>query len=77
MIYDYVSDLMRINGVNYSLKDYRKWMKRNHPDIIVNHMVRYVRKNDKMTPTYDWQHIYFIAEEYGLLKKYINERTIS
>jgi hypothetical protein len=75
MTYDYSKDTMRINGVDYPLKDYRNWMRAMHPDIIINHMVRYVIKSGKPKPTYDWQHIYFLAEEYGLLKKYINERT--
>ena len=73
-MYDYVLDRMKIDGIEYSLSEFRVWLFKNHADICNNYMVRTIIKGNRRVMTYDWQHIYFIANEYSLTKQFINEK---
>jgi hypothetical protein len=72
-MYDYVKDTMVVSGTSYDLKPYRKWLARNHESLVQKHFIKAIAVGFKTKFTYDWQHIYFVAEEYNFLKDYLNE----
>lgn len=70
--YDYSADLMTIDGVDYPLKPYRKWLTINHEELVKNHFIRSIQTLNGPKHTFDWAHIYFVASEYGFVSSYIN-----
>jgi len=71
MRYDFVKDTMTIDGIEYQLKPYRKWLTDNHERLVSGHFVKALTIGDKTKFYYDWQTIYFLAEEYQFLNDYI------
>lgn len=72
MKYDYSKDILIMDGVEYQLKPFRKWLMRNHESLVVGHFVKAIRSGDQTKFYYDWQTIYFLASEYGFLQSYID-----
>ena len=64
---------MTIDGEDYLLSPFRKWLLANHEQLCNGHFIKSIRVGDKIKFTYDWQHIYFVAEQYEFTKNYINE----
>ena len=71
--YDYINDLMTLEGVSYPLSPFRKWLLFNHEQLCTAHFIRSIKVGKKTKFTYDWQHIFFIANEYNFTKQYIHE----
>lgn len=71
MRYDFVKDTMNVDGIEYQLKPYRKWLTDNHERLVSGHFVKALIMGDKTKFYYDWQTIYFLAEEYQFLNDYI------
>lgn len=71
MRYDFSKDTMVIDGKSYQLKPYRKWLKDNHERLVSGHFVKALTIGDKTKFYYDWQTIYFLAEEYQFLNDYL------
>lgn len=71
MRYDFTKDLMVIDGTTYPLKPYRKWLRENHDRLVSGHFIKALTLGDKTKFYYDWQTIYFLAEEYLFLNDYI------
>ncbi len=71
--YDYLRDIMLIDGEEYPLKHYRIWLINNHESLCNGHFVKAIKMLEKTKFYYDWQAIYFIAFEYQFLNKYLYE----
>lgn len=71
--YNFSEDLMTISGEDYALSPFRKWLLANHEQLCNGHFIKSIRVGDRMKFTYDWQHIYFVAEQYEFTKIYIND----
>lgn len=71
--YNYSLDIMTINGDEYPLIPYRKWLIKNHETLCNGHFVKAIKMLGKTKFYYDWQAIYFIAFEYQFLNKYLHE----
>jgi hypothetical protein len=71
--YDYTIDIVTVDGVDYQLEDYRKWLLINNEQLCNGHFIKAVNVKGKTTFTYDWQSIYLKAEEYQFLNDYIHE----
>lgn len=71
--YDYSDDKMVVDGVDYPLHPYRKWLVQNHEQLCSGHFIKAIKVGDKTRFTYDWQTIFLKAEEYLFLKNYVNE----
>ena len=69
--YDYSNDIMNIDGSDYQLKPYRKWLISNHEEMVQRHFVKAISTPRGTKYTFDWSHIYFLASEYGLLSNYL------
>lgn len=66
---------MNVEGADYQLSAFRKWLLTNHEELVQNHFVKAVRVKGGVKFTYDWQHIYFIAEQYDFTKQFIYDHT--
>lgn len=73
MKYDFVEDVMRVDATSYPLKDYRKWLMENHEPLVIGHFIKAISSGGRTKFTYDWQSIYFIAEEYDIVSNYIKQ----
>lgn len=71
--YDYIEDIMIVDGVEYQLRPYRIWLIQNHEQLCSGHFIKAIRVGDKTRFTYDWQTIYFKSEEYQFLNNYMHE----
>lgn len=71
--YDYSKDLMTLDGVDYPLSNFRKWLLTNHEQLCNGHFIKSIKCGGKIKFTYDWQHIYFVAEQYEFTKQYIHD----
>lgn len=71
MRYDYSKDLMSVEGVEYKLGPYRKWLMSNHESLCSGHFVKALRVAGKTKFYFDWQTIYHLSQEYGFLTQYI------
>lgn len=71
--YDFAQDTMSIEGVRYELKPYRKWLISNHEQIVQGHFIKALQVGGRTKMTFDWQAIYYKAENYNILEAY--ERT--
>ena len=72
--YDYKIDAVCVANVFYALKDYRKFLLGNHPDLCQNHFIKAITVGGKTKFTFDWQSIYAIASRYKYLNNFINEQ---
>lgn len=72
-MFNYEKDTFEVGGTEYSLSPFRSWLLDNHQTLCANHFVKAINVNGKVRFTYDWQHIYFLANEYSITKQYINE----
>ena len=72
-MYDYINDIMTVDGNVYGINNYRKWLIRNHEQLCAGHFIKSITVGDRTRMTYDWQTIFLKAEEYQFLKNYINE----
>lgn len=72
MKYDYSKDIVSVDGVDYELKPYRKWLMRNHESLVVGHFVKAIKIGSQTKFYYDWQTIYFLANEYGFFQDYVS-----
>lgn len=72
MKYDYYKDIVSVDGVDYELKPYRKWLMRNHESLVVGHFVKAIKVGSQTKFYYDWQTIYFLANEYGFFQDYVS-----
>jgi hypothetical protein len=72
MKYDYSKDIVSVDGVDYELKPYRKWLMRNHESLVVGHFVKAIKVGSQTKFYYDWQTIYFLANEYGFFQDYVS-----
>lgn len=72
---NYIIDTMIINGVEYPLAKYRSWLISNHEQLCSGNFIKAIIVGEKTRFTYDWQHIYFLADQYQFTKDYINEIT--
>ena len=72
MKYDYSKDIMILDGQDYDLKPYCKWLMANHESLVVGHFVKAIQIGKETKFYYDWQTIYFLASEYGFLQTYLN-----
>lgn len=73
MKYDYTKDVMVVEGKEYSLKPFRKYLVQVCHDIVTAHRVARIWSSGKYRDTYDWQQIYFLASELLITKQYIDE----
>lgn len=64
---------MTIDGVDYPLSPYRKWLFKHHESLCNGHFVKALKVLDKTKFYFDWQSIYLKASEYQFLNDYINE----
>lgn len=71
--YDYSSDVVTVDGVDYPLSDYRRWLLLNHSQLCSGHFIKAIKIKDKTVFTYDWQSIYLRAEEYEFLNDFIHD----
>lgn len=71
MRYDFTKDTMTVDGKCYPLKPYRRWLRENHDRLVSGHFIKALTLGDKTKFYYDWQTIYFLAEEYLFLNDYI------
>lgn len=71
MKYDYSKDILILDGEEYALKPYRKWLMANHESLVVGHFVKAIKIGKETKFYYDWQTIYFLSSEYGFLSNYI------
>jgi len=71
MRYDFTKDIMVIEGTEYPLKPYRKWLRENHDRLVSGHFIKALTLGDKTKFYYDWQTIYFLSEEYLFLNQYL------
>lgn len=72
--YDYREDVFVIDGVKFPLKPYRKWLLKNHEELVLNNHIKTLVVMGKTKRTFDWQHIFFLAETYHFLNTYLNEQ---
>jgi len=63
---------MVINGLEYPLKPYRQWLMKNHERLVTGHFIKALTVGGRTKFYYDWQTIYFLAEEYQFLDNYTN-----
>jgi hypothetical protein len=71
--YDYSKDIMAIDGSEYPLSPYRKWLFKNHESLCNGHFIKALKVLGKTKFYFDWQSIYLKASEYQFLNNYINE----
>ena len=71
--YDYAKDTATVDGTKIDLAPFRRWLLYNHEQLCSSHFVKAVTIAGKTKFTYDWQHIYFVADQYGFTKNYIDE----
>jgi hypothetical protein len=71
--YNYSEDLVFIDGVDYNLEPYRRWLLKNYDQLCSSSFVKAISIKDKIIFTYDWQTIYLKAEEYFFLNQYIDQ----
>lgn len=71
MRYDFSKDIMVVDGTEYPLKPYRQWLMKNHERLVTGHFVKALSIAGRTKFYYDWQTVYFLAEEYLFLKTYI------
>ena len=64
---------MIVDGEEYSLSPYRKWLLKNHESLCNGHFVKALKVLDKTKFYFDWQSIYLKASEYQFLKTYLYE----
>lgn len=64
---------MTVDGRQYDLKPFRNWLLRNYERLCSGHFIKAIKSGDKTKFTYDWQQIYFLADQYEFTKIYINE----
>jgi len=73
MSYNYAKDTMTVGGKRYPLSEYRKWLKSNHYHLVQGSFIKAITIAGSTKFTFDWQHIYFIAEQHGLLAEFIQQ----
>lgn len=73
--YNYNSDLVNVDGVDYQLSLYRRWLLLNHHQLCSGHFIKAIVVKGKTKFTYDWQSIYLRAEEYEFLNDFIHGTT--
>lgn len=71
--YDYTLDVFTLEGVDYQLDGFRRWLLSNHSQMCSGHFVKAIKTKGKVVFTYDWQSIYLKAEEYQFINDYIHE----
>jgi hypothetical protein len=71
MRYEYSKDVMIIDGKEYSLKPYRKWLMEYHEGLCRGHFVKALKVDGYTKAYFDWQTIYHLASEYGFLNNYL------
>lgn len=71
--YNYSKDTMTIDGTEYSLGPYRRWLIENHESLCSGHFVKALTVMNKTKFYFDWQSIYLKASEYNFLNDYLNE----
>lgn len=71
MKYDFTKDIMVIDGVEYQLKPYRKWLFENHEKLVTGHFIKALTIAGKTKFYYDWQAIYFLSAEYQFVDDYL------
>lgn len=64
---------MVVEGKSYPLKPFRQWLLSNHEQLCNGHFIKAVRLKDRTKFTYDWQHIYFLADQYQFTKQFTDE----
>lgn len=69
--YDYSKDTMNVDGVEYPLRPFRKWLISNHEGMVQKHFIKALTTVHGTKYTFDWAHIYFLASEYGFLTNYL------
>lgn len=69
--YDYSKDIMFIDGVDFPLRPYRRWLIEFHESLCTGHFIKAIRSFDKIKYTYDWDTIYFKAAQYEFLNQYL------
>lgn len=71
--FDYAKDVMTVDGVDFQLVPFRKWLLKTHEQLCNGHYIRAIKTGNKTRFTYDWQQIYFLADQYEFTKQYIHE----
>lgn len=71
--FDYSLDTMKVDGTIYPLKPLRQYLSREHPELLEGHFIKAIRSGGKTKFTFDWDTIYFKANEYGYIKNYLHE----
>lgn len=71
--YNYSKDIMVVDGTEYPLKPYRKWLFQHHEALCNGHFVKALQVLGKTKFYFDWQSIYLKASEYEFLNNYIHE----
>lgn len=69
--YDYSKDTMTIDGTEYHLRPYRKWLIQNHEGLCAGSFIKAISVGDITKYTYDWDTIYFKAAQYEFLNQYL------
>jgi hypothetical protein len=75
MGYDFVKDVMIIEGVEYALKPYRKWLIQNHEQLVNGHFIKALTVGGQTKFYYDWQAVYFLSAEYGFVNNYLTNHS--
>lgn len=73
--YNYIDDLVTVDGVDYQLSAFRSWLLSNHEQLCSGHFIKAINVGDRVRFTYDWQSIYLKAEEYQFINDFIYETT--
>lgn len=64
---------MVVDGTEYHLSPYRKWLFTNHESMCNGHFIKALKIMGKTKFYFDWQSIFLKASEYEFLNNYINE----
>lgn len=72
MNYNYDSDTMTTaTGNTLPLEPYRLWLLSHNEPLVSGHFVKAIATGRGTKFTYDWQAIFFAAEEYNFLNEYL------
>ena len=72
--FDYRVNKLKTEGGEYDLDDLRRWLLRNHEQLVMNHFIKTIQTYKGPKPTYDWQTVFFTADTYGYITNFINEQ---
>lgn len=72
--FDYRVNKLKTEGGEYDLDDLRRWLLRNHEQLVMNNFIKTINTHSGTKSTFDWQYIFFLADTYGYITNFINEQ---